>query len=59
MVEDASSAVQESKVGALGVVRLNYNTLLNKAGADLLVTSLDEVAVNALSEARLDRETIR
>jgi beta-phosphoglucomutase len=59
MVEDASSAVQEGEVGALGVVRLNYNTLLNEAGADLVVTSLDEVAVNALSEARLDRVTIR
>jgi len=59
MVEDASSAVQESEVGALGVVRLNYNTLLNEAGADLVVTYLDEVAVNALSEARLDRVTIR
>ena len=40
-------------------MRLNYNTLLNEAGADLVVTYLDEVAVNALSEARLDRVTIR
>ena len=40
-------------MAALGVARLN------EAGADLVVTSLDDVAVNALSEARLDRATIR
>lgn len=34
-------------------------TRLNEAGAGLVVTSLDNVAVNALSEARLDRATIR
>ena len=40
-------------MAALGVARLN------ETGADLVVTSLDDVAVNALSEARLDRATIR
>ena len=53
MVEDASSRVQAGEMGVLGVARLN------EAGADLVVTSLDDVAVNALSEARLDRATIR
>ena len=46
-------------MAALGVARLNDQALLNEAGADLVVTSLDDVAVNALSEARLDRATIR
>jgi hypothetical protein len=32
---------------------------LNKAGAHLVVTSLDDMLVNALSEARLDRAFIR
>ena len=62
MVEDGSSGVQVAKAGemaALGVARLNDQALLNEAGADLVVTSLDDVAVNALSEARLDWATIR
>lgn len=46
-------------MAALGVARLNDQALLNEAGADFVVTSLDDVAVNALSEARLDRATIR
>jgi beta-phosphoglucomutase-like phosphatase (HAD superfamily) len=62
VVEDGSSGVQVAKAGEmamLGVARLNDQALLNEAGADLVVTSLDDVAVNALSEARLDRTTIR
>lgn len=62
VVEDASSGVQVAKAGemaTLGVARLNDQALLNEAGADLVMTSLDDVAVNALSEARLDRATIR
>jgi len=59
VVEDASSRVQAGEMAALGVARLNDQALLNEAGADLVVTSLDDVAVNALSEARLDRATIR
>ena len=43
-------------MAAVGVVRLNDQALLNEAGADLVVTSLDDVAVNALSEGRLDRQ---
>jgi beta-phosphoglucomutase len=53
VVEDCSSVVQVAKAGemaALGVARLNDQALLNEAGADLVVTSLDDVAVNALSE---------
>jgi len=32
---------------------------LNEAGADLVVTSVDDMEVNAVSEDRLDRATIR
>jgi hypothetical protein len=46
-------------MAALGVPRLNDQALLNEAGANLMVTSLDDVAVRAQSEARLDRATIR
>ena len=55
MVEDGSSGLQVVKEGemtALGVARLNDQALLNEAAADLVVTSLDDVAVNALSEGR-------
>ena len=44
-------------MAALGVARLNDQALLNEAGADLVVTSVDEVAVIALSKARLDQAT--
>lgn len=58
VIEDASR-VQAARVGEVAVARLNDQALLNEAGADLVVTSLDDVAVNALSEGRLDRATIR
>jgi hypothetical protein len=32
--------------------------LLKKAGADLVVTSLDEPAINALAEGRLERASM-
>jgi hypothetical protein len=53
VVEDASSGVQEGEMTALGAARLN------EADADLVVTSRDDVAVNASSEAWLDQATIR
>jgi hypothetical protein len=46
-------------MAALGVARLNDQTLLNEAGAERVVTSLDDVAVHVLSVDRLDRATIR
>jgi beta-phosphoglucomutase len=61
VVEDAPSGVQAAKAGtmaALGVARLDDQDLLIKAGADLVVTSLDEVAINALAEGRLERATM-
>jgi beta-phosphoglucomutase len=58
VVEDASSGVQAAKAGrmsAIGVARLNDEALLSDAGADLVVTTLDDVAVAGLSEGRLER----
>jgi len=61
VVEDATSGVQAAKAGefaALGIARMSDQTLLNDAGADLVVTSLDEVAVSALSRDRLERASM-
>ncbi len=61
VVEDASSGVQAAKAGnmaALGVARMHDQQLLKEAGADLVVTSLDDVAINALEESRLQRATM-
>lgn len=61
VIEDASSGVQAAKAGgmlAIGVARLNDAALLEAAGADLVVTSLDEVDVAALAEGRLQRRTV-
>jgi beta-phosphoglucomutase len=56
VVEDAPAGVEAAKAGgmlALGVARLGDDALLRAAGADLVVTSLDQVAANALIEGRL------
>jgi beta-phosphoglucomutase len=58
VVEDATSGVQAAKAGemaALGVARIHDQPLLQEAGADLVVTSLDEVAINALERGCLER----
>jgi beta-phosphoglucomutase len=60
VVEDATSGVQAAKAGnmaALGVARLDDEELLRRAGADLVVTTLDEVDLDALAEGRLERRT--
>lgn len=49
MVEDGSSVVKVAKPGEMAAL---LPALLNEAGVDLVVTSLDDVAVNALSEGR-------
>jgi beta-phosphoglucomutase len=62
VVEDATSGVQAAKAGnmaALGVARMDDEALLNAAGADLVVSTLDDVAVGALSEGRLERARMR
>jgi trehalose/maltose hydrolase-like predicted phosphorylase/beta-phosphoglucomutase-like phosphatase (HAD superfamily) len=57
VVEDATSGIQAAKaagMAALGVARLDDRDLLVEAGADLVVTSLDDVSLRALAEGRLE-----
>jgi beta-phosphoglucomutase len=56
VVEDAAAGVEAAKAGgmvALGVARQADEALLWAAGADLVVTSLDQVAADALADGRL------
>jgi trehalose/maltose hydrolase-like predicted phosphorylase/beta-phosphoglucomutase-like phosphatase (HAD superfamily) len=56
VVEDAASGIQAAKAGgmaALGVARLYGRDLLAEAGADLVVSTLDDVEMAALAEGRL------
>ncbi len=60
VVEDATSGVEAAKAGgmaALGLARADDEQLLAAADADLVVASLDEVDVAALSEHQLQRRT--
>ncbi|HEY0603822.1 MAG TPA: HAD-IA family hydrolase [Herpetosiphonaceae bacterium] len=62
VVEDATSGVQAAKAGnmaALGVARLDDEALLSEAGADLVVTTLDDVAIAALAAGKLERGRAR
>jgi beta-phosphoglucomutase len=62
VVEDAPSGIQAAKAGGmlgLGVARHNDAALLDAAHADLVVTSLDDVAVDALVAGRLERTHAR
>ena len=56
VVEDAPAGIEAARAGgmlALGIARLGDAALLRAAGADLVVTSLDDVPVDALIEGRL------
>jgi HAD superfamily hydrolase (TIGR01509 family) len=56
VVEDAPAGIAAARAGgmtALGVARHADATLLRDAGADLVVTSLDDVSVDALAAGRL------
>lgn len=56
VVEDAPAGIQAARAGsmaALGVARLHDAAGLQAAGADLVVSSLDEVALDALADGRL------
>ena len=56
VVEDAVAGVQAAKAGgmtALGVARAGDAALLAADGADLVVTTLDDVDVNILRDGRL------
>ncbi len=59
VVEDATSGVVAAKAGgmqALGVARYDDQALLRAAGADLVVTSLDDVSPKALTAGRLQHK---
>jgi beta-phosphoglucomutase len=59
VVEDAANGVQAAKAGnmaALGLARADDEELLADANADLVVTSLDDVSLNALAEGCLERK---
>jgi beta-phosphoglucomutase len=56
VIEDATSGIQAAKAGlmaALGIARLDDEQLLRDAGADLVVTTLDDVSFEDLLEGRL------
>jgi len=56
VVEDAVSGIQAAKAGgmaALGLSRASDEELLAAAGPDVLVTSLDDVDLDALAQGRL------
>jgi trehalose/maltose hydrolase-like predicted phosphorylase/beta-phosphoglucomutase-like phosphatase (HAD superfamily) len=57
VTEDATSGIQAAKaagMAALGVARLDDRDLLLEAGADLVVTTLDDVSRRALAEGLLE-----
>ena len=59
VIEDADAGVQAAKAGnmaALGLARADDTELLAAAGADLVVTSLDDVDLAALADGRLAKK---
>ena len=62
VIEDAVNGVQAAKAGnmaALGLARADDEELLEEAGADLVVSTLDDVSLDALAEGRLERASVR
>ena len=58
VLEDATAGVRAAKAGgmaAIGIARADDAGLLAAAGADIVVTSLDQVDRGALAEGRLER----
>jgi trehalose/maltose hydrolase-like predicted phosphorylase/beta-phosphoglucomutase-like phosphatase (HAD superfamily) len=58
VVEDTVAGVEAAKatrMAALGVARLGDAELLRAAGTDLVVTTLDDVSIEALAEGRLEQ----
>ena len=56
VVEDAPAGVTAAKaggMGAIGVARAHDADLLTEAGADVVVTSLDDIDLDALARGRL------
>jgi beta-phosphoglucomutase-like phosphatase (HAD superfamily) len=59
VAEDAPAGIEAARAGGmtgLGVARHDDAALLRTACADLVVTSLDEVAVDELAEGRMCRK---
>lgn len=60
VLEDAEAGVEAAKAGgmwAIGIARANDAELLAKASADIVVTALDDVDLDALAEGRLATRT--
>jgi beta-phosphoglucomutase-like phosphatase (HAD superfamily) len=58
VAEDAPAGIEAAKAGrmmGLGVARLGDAVPLRTAGADLVLTSLDDVAIDELVDGRLCR----
>jgi beta-phosphoglucomutase len=58
VVEDAPAGIEAARAGsmtALGVARLRDAAQLRAAGVDLVVTSLDEIAIDELADGRICR----
>jgi beta-phosphoglucomutase-like phosphatase (HAD superfamily) len=56
VLEDAAAGVQAAKAGgmaAIGIARAHDTALLSAAGADIVITTLDEVDLAALADGRL------
>ena len=56
VIEDAPAGVEAAKAGgmaAIGIARAQDADLLAAAGADIVVTTLDDVELDALAERRL------
>ena len=62
VVEDAANGVQAAKAGnmeALGLARADDEELLAGANADLVVTTLDDVSLDALAQGRLEQVSLQ
>jgi beta-phosphoglucomutase len=60
VIEDAPAGIEAARAGhmtALGVARLGDVAELRAAGADLVVTSLDEIVIDDLARGRLCRRS--
>jgi beta-phosphoglucomutase len=58
VMEDAAAGVEAAKAGdmaAIGIARADDADLLAEAGADIVVTTLDEVDLTAVADGRLER----
>jgi beta-phosphoglucomutase-like phosphatase (HAD superfamily) len=57
VLEDAAAGVEAAKAGgmaAIGIARADDADLLEAAGADIVVASLDDVDTAALADGRLE-----